>query len=159
MLKVFQFISFFIICFVAIPVQAQYHTSILSDLQQENRNQGKVYIHQDKAIVNQFIKHNYERSKMKEIEGYSILIFFETGPEARKNAEKVRSRFISKYETISCTKLYQPPYWRVYVGEFRTKSEAYKFLNVLKRYFPYAYVRPSKIDNPPIILNNRNNDR
>lgn len=52
--------------------------------------------------------------------GYRVQIFY--GEET--NAKKISSDFSSIYPDVSSKLVYNPPYWKVQVGFYRTKLEA-----------------------------------
>ncbi len=85
------------------------------------------------------------QKKNPQTNGFRICIFADTGQEARKNAENARSKFISRYENIRCYTVFKMPWYRVYVGDFRTKSEATKYLKIIEREFSGAYYVPDNI--------------
>lgn len=78
-------------------------------------------------------------------QGYRIQINF---GQDRNAAMKVRSDFSLKYPGISNYMSYQQPYFKVNVGDFRTKLEAVKNLNLIRKAYPGAFVVNDKI-NPP----------
>lgn len=79
--------------------------------------------------------------------GYRVQVNF---GQNRSDANKVMSDFEAKYPHIPAYMSYQQPYFKVNVGDFRTKMEAYKNLNMLRRDYPGAFVVNDKI-NPPVI--------
>ena len=79
--------------------------------------------------------------------GYQIRIFSGSGPRAKEHAEKARSLFLSKYEGIRDTLVYDTPDYKVYVGDCRTQSEVLKLFEKVKSDFPNAFIAyPRKIN-------------
>jgi hypothetical protein len=74
--------------------------------------------------------------------GYRISIFNESGQEANKKCELARAKFISRYEQVKSYKKFEYPFFKVYVGDFRTKSEALKFLKQIENDYPDAFITP-----------------
>jgi len=52
----------------------------------------------------------------------------------------VRSRFKNKYVNMPFYEEFVYPYYKLYVGDFRTESEALKFLKIIERDFPGAFI-------------------
>jgi hypothetical protein len=78
--------------------------------------------------------------------GYRIQINF---GQDRNEANKVRGDFSAKYPGIPTYMSYQQPYFKVNVGDYRTKLEAVKNLNMVRKNYPGAFVIIDKI-NPPL---------
>ncbi|MBN2212935.1 MAG: SPOR domain-containing protein [Bacteroidales bacterium] len=119
---------------------AQTSSDILSKLQEENKNGGMVKIIQSESIRNVLLLHLATQRKSIRNNGYRICIFADSGQEANRQAEHVRSVFMSIYRDVRPYKTFNYPFYRVYVGDFKTKSEALKFLKTLERNFPNAYI-------------------
>lgn len=63
-----------------------------------------------------------------------------SGNNARKDAENVRARFITMYPDIPAYLIPQLPNFKVRVGNFRDRFEAYRFYKEVKPQFPGAYI-------------------
>jgi len=87
---------------------------------------GKVTITQDQrlqTIVNNHILANKERP----LKGYRVQIYFGTGSNAKAKAEGVKKDFLLKHTDIEAYMVYDSPYFKVRVGNFRSKLDAEKF--------------------------------
>ncbi len=118
---------------------AQITSNILADLQ-KNKNDGTVKIIQSESIRNVLFLHLEAQKRNIQNNGYRICIFADSGQEANRKAENVRSVFMGIYRNVRPYKTFNYPFYRVYVGDFKTKSEAMKFLKILERNFPNAYI-------------------
>lgn len=87
------------------------------------------------------------------ISGFRIQIFYESGNQALDDCEKVQEEFSSKYDNIKAYIIFAAPYYRVRVGDFRTRLEAEKFLQRISRKYPNAWVIKDEI-NLPVLLTN-----
>ena len=66
------------------------------------------------------------------MEGFRIQIYSSSNRNAREESNKARAEFISKFPDIVSYPLYaEPGYFKIRVGDFRTKTEA------TKTYFDY----------------------
>jgi hypothetical protein len=94
-------------------------------------------IKQNSDIRDMMNLHLSQQHRINGIRGYKVSIYSGgSGKETRKDAELVRSKFLSKYENIKCELLFEYPNWKVYVGSFRTKSEALRFLERISNDYP-----------------------
>ena len=81
--------------------------------------------------------------------GYKISVYRGSGQNAQKQAELISANILSKYDNIKPERVYEFPFWKVYVGAFRTKSEALMFLKLISKDYPDdAFIRPSLIPFP-----------
>jgi hypothetical protein len=72
------------------------------------------------------------------------------GNEARSQSQLVKSRFYELFPDIPIYHEYDNPNFKVYVGDFRTKVNALKEFNRIKKHFPSAFIVPDKINYPKI---------
>ncbi|HBF87888.1 MAG TPA: hypothetical protein DDX39_04520 [Bacteroidales bacterium] len=101
---------------------------------------GKILIKQD-ADIEKLVNIHIEYGEKREgFPGYRIRIFSDLGYEARKNAENTRSFFMKQHPDIPNYLLYDDPNFKVVVGDFRTKSEALKFLKLIEIEYPNAFI-------------------
>jgi hypothetical protein len=114
---------------------------IFSRLESREPGKGTVRITQDVNIRNLVNMHVSQLRKTNGIKGYRVLIYMGSGQEANKKADQERSRFISLYEEVKSYKRFEYPYFKVYVGDFRTKSEALRFLKHIEHAYPDAFIR------------------
>ncbi len=82
------------------------------------------------------------------IAGYRVRIFFDNGQNSRNESEAVLKRFESIYHGIPAYRTYANPYFKVTVGDFRTRSEAMSLLVKLRNEFPRALMVKEKINWP-----------
>jgi hypothetical protein len=127
---------------------AQTHDNIFSRLESKKTEQGSVKIVQDSRIRDFINLHLNNLNKINGIKGYRISIYFGSGQEAKKNADLAIARFISKYEDVKSYRRFEYPYFKVYVGDFRTKSEALRFQKIIENDYPDAFIREDIISYP-----------
>lgn len=82
------------------------------------------------------------------INGYRVRIFFDNKQTAKVESEKTQAKFVEKYKDIAAYRTYSNPYFKVTVGDCRTKSEAMALLNRIKKEFPSAFVVKENISYP-----------
>jgi hypothetical protein len=124
-------------------------TRLLRDIQYAPAP-GKITIVQDKDIVQLIDRHLYEESKNKGITGFRIRIYSNSGKQAYNEGPKVQAEFANRYPGVKPYYIFDSPFYLLYVGDFRTHSEAMKFLKQIEKYYPGAFIIRSKINYPPL---------
>jgi hypothetical protein len=82
-------------------------------------------------------------------EGFRIQIYNSSNRNAREESKTVNMDFINKFPDIKTYLQYaEPGYFKVRVGDFRTKTEATKLFLRISREFPNAYIVPDIINFP-----------
>jgi hypothetical protein len=140
---------FLITVFLCFKVSAQSFPDIFQQLESQKPGQGAVKISQDNAIHNLVELHLSQVQRLKGIRGFRIAIYMGSGQEANKAADASKAKFISRYEDVKSYKKFEYPYFKIYVGDFRTKSEALRFLKQIENEYPDAFIRefdPAKGD-------------
>jgi len=99
-------------------------------------NQGRVEIKTDSLLEANYYKLLVKNSKLKGVPGYRIRIYSESGIGAREEGQRVRARFLSSFPGIDVHDDYDAPNFKLYVGDWRTRSEALKLYDEIKKEFP-----------------------
>jgi len=108
-----------------------------------------VKVHQSTAIVNAF-NNKVANNASKVQSGFRVRIFFDSKQTARTESESVLARFTSSHSGIPAYRSYQNPFFKVTVGDFRTRSEAMQFLQRIKGEYPTAFVVKENINYPSV---------
>ena len=116
---------------------------------QHNR-EGVVNIHADPQIDSLLQLHIAYNEAFPVLNGYRIHIFMRSGNEALDRAEEIKLEFEDNYDDIPAYVTFAEPYYRVRVGDFRTRLEAEQFLERINRKYPNAWVIQEKINLPVI---------
>jgi len=116
----------------------------------ERGSSGNIEFHQSDSLQNLVLKHIAKNRRQSGIPGYRIRIFSDVGKKSRLESRETRTTFYEKYPDIPVYREYDSPYFKVYVGDFRTKMEAIKCLKKIKHNFPDAFVVPDRINYPEI---------
>lgn len=142
----------FLICFffsvtgvIAQGGQAGTHEDVLKTLQDQGPGD-QVTLEVDSLLVSNYNKLIARNMKSSGIPGYRIRIYSESGIGAKKEQQKVRARFLSLYPGLDAYNRYDEPYFKVYVGDCRTRSEAIKLEDRIKRDFPNLIMVPDDIN-------------
>ncbi len=101
--------------------------------------------------VNELLQKRIEINKNKEtISGWRIRIYSDIGKDARSSSLRIKNDFLDKYYDIPVYREYRSPYFKVYIGDFRTKTEAYKVLKEIKQDYPTAFIVYTNINFPQL---------
>jgi hypothetical protein len=123
---------------------------IAFNLAGQPEGEGELNIYADPRIDSLLQLHITYNEAFPVIDGYRIHIFMESGNEALLHAEEVKEKFEEKYEEVPAYITFGEPYYRVRVGDFRTRLEASRFLERINRKYPNAWVIREKINLPTL---------
>ena len=84
--------------------------------------------------------------KVKKIDGFRIQITTFAGVNSRNLIENAAEQFSQQFPNIPYSISFEQPNFRLRVGNFRTKLEAYKALQEIAQFFPGAFVLKDQID-------------
>lgn len=113
-----------------------------------SQNEGYVILKQDQRIEQLIQKQKKIHSADNTIDGYRIQIFMESGNDAVEHANTVMSEFQTNYPDVPIYLVFGQPYYRLRVGDFRTRLEAEKFFQTLSQEYKKAFVTSDKIQLP-----------
>lgn len=108
-----------------------------------------VEIYQSQEVANSLRK-QIQTNPKRVMNGYRVRIFFDNRQTARIESEEMLKTFESMYHDVKAYRTYVNPYFKVTVGDFRTKSEAMELLSRIKRDFPSAFVVKENIEFPVV---------
>jgi len=115
----------------------------------EGGEPGTVHIHQSRSIQSAF--HDVMRSNpSRKMTGYRIRIYFDNSQNARSASAAVSHSFSAAHPGIGVYRTYESPFFKVTVGDFRTRSEALAFLQTIKGQYPSAFILKGTISYPPV---------
>lgn len=113
------------------------------------QTRGKVEVIKD-ARIDTFAARRAELNKAGgpgSINGFRVQIF--TG-ENRKDAYNTQAKFIEQYPDIKSYIIYNEPNFKVRVGDFRTRLDAEKLQDDLKKWFTGMFIIQEKITPPKL---------
>jgi Sporulation related domain. len=120
--------------------------AIISQLEQPVKSQGKVQIIQDDRIGDLLNKIAERNALKKTMPGFRVKIFSKSSQDARKRAFDTKSKFLNSYSGLEAYVKYEEPDWKVYVGDFRTRTDALRVKMQLEALFPEAIIVKTDID-------------
>lgn len=114
-------------------------------IQANSQNNGHVIILQNPVIDTLIQKHVVLNQLQPTIDGWRIQIFFESGNNAKTLANRSRDRFLEIYPDQGAYLTFNEPYYKVRIGNFRTRMDAEGFLQNIISEFPTAYIVPDNV--------------
>jgi hypothetical protein len=124
----------------------------------QQHEKGKVTVYADQRIGELIELHKEYNETFPLLDGYRIQLFMETGNDALLHAERVKEQFEERYDRVPVYITFGEPYYRVRIGDFRTRLEAQQFLEKINRKYPNAWVIQDKINLPPLRKTNKSYD-
>lgn len=116
---------------------------------QKKGDAATVRINQSDAVRSAMSAHIRENAE-KTLKGYRVRIYFDNKQNSRGASEEIYKSFRASHPDIPAYRSYTNPYFKVTVGDFRTKSDAQRFLVAVKGEFPAAFVVKENIA-PPVV--------
>ena len=100
---------------------------------------GSVTINQSYELRNALSRHIVANSNAK-LQGYRVRIFFDSDRTARAKSDSIAATFMERYPGIKAYRSHVSPYFKVTVGDFRTRADAQRFASRLINSGAYQYV-------------------
>ena len=141
----FLFFSFSATVIVAQTGRNSSRADLLKTLQEQGPGD-QVTLEMDSLLVSNYNKLIARSMSSSGVPGYRIRIYSESGIEAKKEQQKVRARFLSLYPGLDAYNRYEEPFFKIYVGDCRTKSEALKLYDMIKKDFPNPIIKEDYIN-------------
>jgi hypothetical protein len=114
-------------------------------------NNGEIQLFQAPNISNYIYKYIDSQKKENSIPGYRIRIFSNSGQTARAKARSERDRFTQLFPDIPAQNVtFETPNFKVYVGDFRTKTEAFRAFKQIAKEYKNAFIVPARINLPKL---------
>ena len=122
-------------------------SDILSLINQKGR--GSATVNQSIELRNALSRHIVSNSSTK-MQGYRVRIFFDSDRTARAKSEAIAASFMERYPGIQAYRSHVSPYFKVTVGDFRTRADAQRFASRLTNSgaYPYVFVVKEQINYP-----------
>ena len=122
-------------------------TDRLMERHDGNSNSGSLSIIQDPGVDSLIYRYILYNERLGGMEGFRIQIYSSSDKNAREESGKIRAEFISKFPDIeSDVSFERPGYYKIRAGNYRTRVEGTKYLLMVRKVFPDAYLVPAVIN-------------
>jgi len=136
-------ISLFSICMLG-TLQAQDVSPTVKD--------SLLYVTRDPRIDKLVQAHIRQNQKSPGIEGYRVQVYSGSGNEARQQANDIRRQLIASNPEMPTHLVYQPPNFKVRIGDCRSEFEAIRLKRELAFYYPQGFVVRDMIQPPRLAI-------
>ena len=104
------------------------------------------------VAVNAMVERHVEfNNRVKTIPGFRVQIASFSGANSKNNAFSLRDRFVIDYPAVQTYIVFDEPNFKVKVGDFRTRLEAYAFLQQIKEVYKGYIIKDNINPEPPIV--------
>ena len=103
----------------------------------------------DKVVTQMVEKHVELNGMVKTIPGYRVQIASFSGINSKVSAFNLRDRFLLDYPSVQAYIVFDEPNFKVKVGDFRTRLEAYAFLQQIKETYKGYIIKDNIYPEPP----------
>ena len=110
---------------------------------------GNVTVIQSERIRNGMSRH-IEENKTEKISGYRVRIYFDNKQNSRGASEEAQRRFQASHPGIMAYRSFTSPFFKVTVGDFRTRSEAIQLMQQISGEYPTAFIVKETINYPVV---------
>jgi hypothetical protein len=121
------FLSLFVSLQLFALAQTESETNLIEPMNQQQRLDSLIGLQKKLNTLN------------SSIPGYRVQIFFESGNYSKAKAMEVKDEFEAKFQDYKAYVSFNEPYYRVRVGDFRTKIEAKGFLKRIVKLYSNAF--------------------
>lgn len=124
---------------------------VLLSRNNQGNNMGQLIIRQNPGIDSLIRRYILYNKRLGGIEGFRIQIYSSSNTNAREESGKTRADFISKFpDIVSYASFDKPGYYKIRVGDYMSKIEGTKYLLLIRKAFPDAYLVPDIINFPDL---------
>lgn len=106
-----------------------------------------VYVKQD-ARIDTLQKSFRQANLRRGMQGFRVQIYTASGNRSKLLTEKEKARFDSQYPGVRSYITYDEPYFKLRVGDFRTRLDAQKFLREISSSYLYSIIVVDRINFP-----------
>ena len=112
----------------------------------------KSYIRQNESITRLLQEHRQVNQRQRGIDGFRVQIYTDSGNRSKLRTDRIKAEFDSRYPDIKSYISYDEPYYKLRVGDFRTRLDAQRFLNELSSTYLFSIIVVDKINFPPLSI-------
>ena len=147
----FLFFGFIVFFLLVVPLSHAQEISYQKTGPRDTTDQnpvGQIKVYQDSrvdSIIKRHIQYNHYQNG---IEGYRVQIFFDAGNNSLNRATNVAEQFQLIFPGDTAYISFSEPYYKVRVGDFRTKLDAEGYLQLILPDYPNAFVIRDRINFP-----------
>lgn len=105
---------------------------------------------QDEKISFLLHAHRSAMIDRRGVPGFRVHLYMDSGIRSRLNTQQEQAAFEEKYPDQKSYIIYEEPYFKLRAGDFRTRLDARRFLEKIRRDYPAAYIVVDLINYPDL---------
>ena len=113
---------------------------------------GVLILNQNPRIDTLVMKQRQIHVNDSTIDGFRVQIFMELGNDAIRHADSVKEKFVENYPDVPIYLIFGQPYYRLRIGDYRTRLEAENMYQRVKKDYRNAFVTADRIEMPYVAL-------
>ena len=96
-----------------------------------------VVVHQDSSITDLMIEKNlgFQRG-IQEMDGFRVQVYASNQPQVAKNEALLLQQDLAPRVDVESYVISEPPFWKVRLGNFKTREDANEYKEILNNLFP-----------------------
>lgn len=130
----------FIQLILLLSIKSFSQSPIFKSLNNNQLGWGKFTLISNISTDNIISKHIQVNQKVKGSPGYRIQVFFASGTEAKNQCLKLKNELRNSYPQYESYIIYEEPFFKLRIGDFRSKLEAYKLFKQIQEAYPSAFI-------------------
>ena len=111
---------------------------------------GHITVTGDVAVNEMVARHVEFNNRVKSMPGFRVQIASFSGTNSKTSAFNLREDFMTDYPTVQAYIVFDEPNFKVKVGDFRTRLEAYAFLQQIKETYKGYLIKDNINPEPPV---------
>ena len=146
---------FLVVSFNLCQAQNIQSTAELLHRQDSNYQMGELNIYQEPGIDSLISRYILYNLRLNGMDGFRIQIYNSSDKNAREESGKARAEFMTAFPDIIAypPTFEKPSYYKIRVGDYRTRIEGTKYLLMVRKVFPDAILVPDVINFPDLNKN------
>ena len=109
-------------------------------------SQGNITIHQNPAIQKLIERHVELNATIKRLQGWRIQLISNSD---RETVNQVKANFLQNHPNVKTYLTYQQPYFKLRIGDFADKNDAYQLMKEINPDFKGIFVVPDVVNIMP----------
>ncbi len=105
-------------------------------------------VHQDSRIHWLLMARREQARRALGIPGFRVHLFEDSGNMARINTQRAMADFLELYPEVRAYVVYEEPYFKLRVGDFRARLDARRFLETIRADYSSAHIVVDRINFP-----------
>ena len=146
-----KYLAVIVLSIVTLSLSAQEKAKVegvIKSIQTPSEGDGKVEIYHHDALLDSLMNVHVLFNEIRGVSGYRILVFAEGGQLGRDRMYEVRADFAADFPDLKYYEKHENLQYKIKVGDYRTREEAYKTFKDIKKKYRTAIMVPDIINYP-----------